>query len=552
MPRRCWGITSVPELPRSSSSRAAANDGGAPNALFRNNGDGTFTDIAAAAGVTEGGTAAAKAADFDNDGDADLMLTADLRLYRNDGDGSFTDVTAASGLVPPAAPGGVAVGDIDGDGYLDIFWGFFITFPPAQSPGKVYRNNGDLTFTEVPGTGLELLEATVSAVFYDVNGDGLADLLSNTNLRVLPIEQPWQLHLNNGDLTFTDVTVAANFVNPDAPGSPLGPWGGLGIGLGDFDNDGDTDVCGVLNGSTINPGSGAIPPFFVPDQTPHEYFRSNGDGTYTEIAAEIGFAEIMPVTRSLAPGDYNNDGYVDMLGSGSFTTSIGTGPDKANPGTLLTNLGDGTFDAVTAPNIPVDLSNRQTGDVLRGDFNGDGFEDAVISTNFIDGVTPDGKAYLLRNLGNDNAWIKIALRGTQGNRDGIGAQVGVSAGGIDQTREIIVGTTNKTESADRVFGLDDAAQTDSISVRWPGGVVEQFPNRPAGRRVVLVEGCPWDLDGDLRVNGRDLVTVLQGLDDLYTIEDVMAVLDSMGLCDDRWGFPSPPGRPQDAPGPPQL
>ena len=508
------------------------NGKGHANALFENDGKGGFTDVAEAAGVANGlGNSGVVAADIDNDGLQDLFLTGDggfggtgdspVKLYHNEGGGVFTDITEDSGVVGAETTLSAAFADIDNDGFLDLF----ITAPGSlathtQHANKLYRNNGDLTFTDISaGSGVDTALGACATFFSDYNGDGWIDLFvancNNVNFMPTPIE----LFVNQGDLTFCEVSVEVGL-------SPGGFW--MGVAPADFDRDGDLDFF------VTNIGNG------------HRLYRANPGDTYTDIsvAAGVRFHEF---GWGCTSRDLDNDGYPDIFFAGSlpFPPFNIIGPGLGNPGTLLINDQAGAFDEWTST-FPVNLSSRYTSGVAAGDYDNDGFQDLfVVVSAWADDT---GHPLLVRNLGNDNGAVTIRLEGTVSNRDAVGARVEVTVGGMTQLQEIYAGSSFLSmDSQWLTFGLGAHSGTEQITVRWPSGLVEVFPNASAGETVTLVEGggadpCPADLNSDGSVGILDLLALLAAWgsnpghpadfdgDGTVGILDLLTLLANWGAC----------------------
>ena len=456
-----------------------------PNALFRNQGEGLFTNVAAEAGVENGlGNAGVIAADFDNDGWTDLFLTGEqgrglgwfqspVLLYRNNGDGTFTDVTVHAGITGPAAHRSASAADVNNDGLLDLFIAGNTSH--AIQPNKLYLNIGNYEFMDISAlSGLNTRESTCASMFSDYNGDGLQDLF----MAPCTTETPLVLFRNNGDNTFTEVGVQAGFTD-----------NALFMGLcgADYDHDGDIDVFATNYSSTRS-------------DLPHALYRNNGDGTFTDVAvvAKVAFHEF---GWGCSFTDFDNDGYDDLFFTGSLDTTcfvagcadletIGEG--RGNPGTMLFSNGDGTFAEFTEQ-MPVNMRDLYTSGVAHADYDQNGFIDLVIVTETVPAqhgrpMAP-GHPILYRNEGNENNWITIRLRGTTSNRDAIGARVTMEAGGMVQTKEIYAGSSHlSTESAWLTFGLASNTRIDRVTVRWPGGETEVFTTVPINASTVLVEG----------------------------------------------------------------
>jgi enediyne biosynthesis protein E4 len=317
-----------------------------------------------------------------------------------------------------------------------------------------------------------------AALFIDYNRDGFIDLLvaNGNNIRLAPT--PNELFRNNGNLTFTDVA-------PQAGLAPTGLW--MGFGPADYDNDGDIDLF------VTNFGSRGFP---------HALYRNNGDGTYTDVGAAAGVA-LFPFAWGCAFKDFDNDGDADLFFAGALP-----GIDS-NPGVLLFNNGDGTFTDSTASS-PVDLRGVYASGVASGDYDRNGFEDIVVVREPY-GAQESGHPVLLRNRGNANRWVTIHLVGTRSNRDAIGAQVWLTAGGRTQLKEVYAGSSfASTDSPWLTFGLGTSTSIDRVRVKWPLGTEEEFRNVVAGQTAILVEGkgesgYVGDCDGDGHVTVADLV-----------------------------------------------
>ena len=470
------------------------------NGLFRNNGDGTFTDVAADAGVTNGrGTNGVIAADIDNDGFPDIFLTGEggyqgscvrpVVLYHNNGDGTFSDITESSNIVGPVTQFSAAMADIDNDGFLDLF----ITGSGAQGgdgpPNRLYHNNGNLTFSDISASsGVDTDRGACAAFFSDVNNDGFVDLHVANCVPFWP-PTPNELFINNGDLTFEDRAVEFGL-------EAGGYW--MGVAPGDYDNDGDIDhfVTNLGNGFARF----------------HALYRNNGDNTYTNVAGQAGAANF-EFGWGATMTDFDNDGYVDIFFAGACPAFM-IGPGAGNPGTMLFNRGDGTFANHTS-DMPTNLASRSTSGVAAGDYDNDGFMDIVVAA---DAYRDDpGGPTIFHNLGNDNHWLTIKLRGTVSNRDAVGARVRVTAGGMTRTKEVYAGMSFLSQdSMWLTFGLGSSDSVETVEVRWPRGLVETIKDVPSDQAITLVEGensggcvrdpewvCDGDVDGDGQVNPVD-------------------------------------------------
>jgi enediyne biosynthesis protein E4 len=491
--------------------------------------------------------------DFDNDGDLDIYLVQGQpprtdRLYRNDlvvrADGTrtlhFTDISNGSGLVGSSYGMGVAAGDVDNDGRVDLY-------RTALGPNQLFHNNGDGTFTDISHrTGLNNSRWSVSALFVDFDRDGWLDLYvgnyldhsagervrcnSRTGKRdycgprsYIPV--PDRLYRNRGDGTFVDVTsdaqvareygpalgvVAADF-NADGwadiyvanDGEPNLLWinqrngrfrntallagaglnslgsaeGSMGVDAGDFDNDGDEDLF-VTN---------------LPGET-NTLYVNDGSGLFEDRTTMAGLAiPSLPFTGfGTAWFDFDNDGWLDLLVANGAVHILEALASSTDPfplrerNQLYRNLGTGRFEEVTARAGAVfELSEVGRGAAF-GDVDNDGDIDVLITNN-------GGPARLLINhVGNRNRWLGLRLVGgsTPGNRDMLGARVGVFRNaGPPLWRRARADASYASANDPRILvGLGDAASILRIRVVWPSGQVEDWTDISVGRWITLKEG----------------------------------------------------------------
>ena len=469
------------------------------NALYRNLGDGTFTDVTVTAGIGNGlGNAGVVAGDIDNDGFVDLFLTGDggvmhdvespgVKFYHNNRNGTFSDITVSSGVVGPDTAWGAAMADIDNDGFLDLF----ITAPGSlatktQHTSKLFHNNGDLTFTDITNqSGVDAGQAACAASFSDYDIDGDVDLFVSNCNDVNFAKTPMQLFRNDGDLNFTDVSAESGLA------SYRGYW--MSTTMGDYDGDGDIDVFASNLG-----GSGRR----------HGLFSNQGDGTFVDVAGSVGVSN-WEFGWGATFSDFDNDGHTDLFFAGSLPMSpfniLGSG--KGNPGRLFFNdpAAPGTLTEASA-NVGVNLSNLYTSGVAQGDFNRDGFADLVVMTDTWSASSP-GQPVLLQNDGNQNNWLGVELVGTVSNRDAVGARVTLRTEDLTQVKEIYAGSSFLSmDSQSLRFGLGQSEQVTSIRVAWPSGAVEMFSASDGINRVLeFVEGTgevPPTSTGDFDANGQ--------------------------------------------------
>lgn len=456
------------------------------NALYRNNRDGSFTDVTEKAGVGGGGYGMGVAVgDFDNDGYPDIYVTqyGNNILYRNNRDGTFTDVTAKAGVAAPGWSSSAVWFDYDNDGFLDLFVCQFAEFDPAieckdtegvrhychprvykPRPSLLFHNNGDGTFTDVSkSTGIgELAGKAWGAVATDVNNDGRLDLfVANDTVANF-------LYLNQGK-HFEEVGLPAD-VAYSADGHPRS---GMGVDSADFDQDGHMDL-------------------FVAniDQEIFSLYRNNGDGTFDDMAVPLGIG--MDTKWMSGWGlrflDYDNDGDLDLLLSNGFPDDL---IDKTSstvhwkePLMLFHHEGK-RFRNVSATSGPVFSKSFSARGLATGDFNNDGGLDILISNN-------DAAPLLLRNqVGRLGTWLGVRLVGRKCNTDAIGARLTYQAGDLRRTRMKVGGGSFLSSHDPRlILGAGSHPKIDWLEVRWPGpsGAVERFTELPTRRYITLIEG----------------------------------------------------------------
>ena len=443
----------------------------APFALFRNNGDGTFTDVAAQAGVDDTqGAWASLFADYDNDGDPDLYLTRDgwfgnkpNTLYRNNGDGTFSDVTQAAEVGGSGSSFCATFGDFDNDGYLDLL--VANGTPGDGSPNALYRNNGDGTFTDVASdAGVDDTGPAVGAAFGDYDNDGDLDIhLVNLDGSLL--------FANNGDRTFADVTAAAGLNTPIQRGFVTFFF--------DYDNDGHLDLFISTHGSFVSSIRSRIEGHAVAgDDTPLLY-RNNGDGTFSDVTRGAGLG-ITFGTMAANFGDIDNDGFADL-----YLANSGPLMGRWEPDAVYRNNGDGTFSPVTEL---VGLNNLGKGHgIAFADYDADGDLDFYLPIG--GGMKGDeGTNSLYRNEGNANHWLQLGLVGTDSNRDAIGARVMVHTGPVTRHAEVSSGFGFGSSSLPLEFGLGAHTEVDSVVIRWPSGRRQVMKNLSSDQAVTVTEG----------------------------------------------------------------
>jgi hypothetical protein len=459
------------------------------NALYKNNRDGSFTDVTERAGVS-GGTFGMGVAvgDYNNDGYPDLFITAYGRpvLYHNNGDGTFTDVTEKAGLAAPGWTTSAVWFDYDGDGRLDLFVCSFVDYgdtkhtscgdnrlgrkyyciPSVFKPTRsfLYHNNGDGSFTEV-GHGTDIERAMgkgLGVVATDINNDGRMDLfVANDTVQNF-------LFVNRGANKWEEIALAAEVAFSDNGKARSG----MGVDAADFDGDGREDL-------------------FVAniDKEMFSLYRNKGDETFADVSRSQGVAQ---ATRLLSGWglkffDFDNDGATDLiLANGHPDDMIEKYSEvKYREPILLFHQEHGKLRNVSTEAGPAFAREFPARGLAVGDFDNDGRLDVLIGNN-------GGAPLLLRNqAGTSNHWLGLKLRGTRSNRDGIGARITWSAGGVKRSRlKNSGGSYLSSHDPREVLGLGAAAKLDWIDVRWPapGGRVERFTGLPVDRYVEIVEG----------------------------------------------------------------
>ena len=458
------------------------------NHLYRNNGDGTFTDVTEKAKVGDTGYGmGCVVGDYDNDGDADIYVTNFGRntLYRNDGDGAFTDVTEESGVGNQLWGVGATFFDSDNDGYLDLYVGNYLEFDPEyrlyyeadEFPGPLaypgqpdvfYRNNGDGTFTDVTEKAGMLNEGRAMGILAtDYNSDGLVDIF------VANDAMENYLYRNNGDGTFTNVGLEAGVAFSEF-GDATASMGG---DFGDFDLDGDLDL-------------------LVPDMTYNSLYRNLGNGSFEDVSAGVGLAEMSGQYWSWGGDfcDYDNDGDLDVL----ISNGNGHRLEGTQEELLLMNVrkADGNTSQSRARNDAMrhcfqDVAGESGAyfrhkSVSRGmavaDYDNDGDLDVFV-------LNLDQPSILLRNDGgNRNNWLMIRLIGTKSNRDALGAKVVVKTGKLSQIEEKKSETSYLSQNDPRLhFGLGSRTKADEIIITWPSGQTQRLTNVKANQVVEIRE-----------------------------------------------------------------
>ncbi len=445
---------------------------GSPHALYRNNGNGTFTNVAEEAGVADPrGGWGALFADYDNDGDPDLYVTRNgwagrspNTLFRNNGDGTFSDVTREAGVEAAEDSFTAAWADYDRDGFLDLYVanGISSTWGALNA---LFRNNGDGTFTDVAiKAGVFDGRHSIGCAWGDADGDGYPDLY------VVNYGEENGYYHNNGDGTFSDWTAKAGVSAPQY---------GFVAFFFDYDRDADLDlfVAGWANQmvDVIRFYQTAEPQ----GESTLKLFRNRGDGTFEDVTKEAGLSGTYGAMAANF-GDIDLDGFPEIyLGNG------GPPMERYEPNVLFWNRGDGTFEDISR--------SSGTADFCKGhgptfaDFDGDGDLDlyAPCGGAWVGDRQPNA---LFRNLGSSNHWLKLRLRGVRSNRDAVGARVTLTVGGFSSVAEVSSGGGfGSTNSLELEFGLGKAPKAERVRIRWPSGKEQELTQVGAGQVLTLTE-----------------------------------------------------------------
>jgi enediyne biosynthesis protein E4 len=496
------------------------------NFLFRNNRDGTFTDVTRKAGLVRTGWGqGCCVGDYDNDGFDDLFVTywGQNVLYHNNGDGTFTDVTEKAGLVQlgPHPRWNVACCflDYDLDGHLDLFVANYVNFDPeiAPPPGGdalcryygvpvacgpqgfgggtniLYHNRGNGTFEDVSEAsgvtnprGLPdpyvVRENWTPAGSYgmgaaaaDFDNDGWPDIY------VACDEARSLLYHNNHDGTFTEAGMPAGC----ALSANGATQGGMGVAVGDYDCDGWLDI---------------LKPNFSGENV--SLYHNNRDGTFNDAVFQSGLAS---ATASVGWGagfqDFDNDGWRDIfVSTGHVYPEIsgrGLMASYASAPLVYRNAGNGKFDDVAKHAGPAATQLHTSRGCAFGDYDNDGDMDVVM-------INMNGPPSLLRNdCTSGHYWIKVKCVGVKSNRSAIGARVKVITGNHIQVDEVMSGASYLSQNDFRLhFGLGRMKQADLVEVRWPSGLIERFEHVEANQLIHLEEGRGMVRKEKFQVSGK--------------------------------------------------
>ncbi len=456
----------------------------AGNALYRNDGNGRFTDVTDISGTGDTGYGmAAAAGDIDNDGDAELYVAnfgQDI-LYRNNGDGTFTDITEAAGIDNQSWGIAAVYLDFNLDGHLDIFVVNYLVYDvsmpvetykgivgyghPRRYRGTadvLYRNNGDGTFTNVaaeagvtnPDEGRGM-----AAIACDYNNDGFPDIYvtNDTNRNFL--------YRNNGDGTFTDESL---FIGGGYDENGVAE-GSMGVDCGDYNGDGWLD-------------------FIIANSEKATLYKNEEGILFADVTVESGLQQPTLPFVGFSPLflDYDNDGHLDIFCANGHPQDVieilQDHETYAQRAQLFQNNGDGTYHEVSET-AGAYFSSAFVGRAAAcADYDNDGDTDIIV-------MNSNQRAVLLRNeIGNRHNWLGIKLVGTRSNRNGIGAKVTIHAGEMTQVTETKSGSSYASGSDTRLlFGVREHEHVEKISITWPSGIRQELAGVEVNQIVTISE-----------------------------------------------------------------
>ena len=478
-----------------SGTRRQGPVAGATNRLYRNNRDGTFTDVTRESGLTrQDWSCGVTIGDYNNDGFEDIFVSqwGQNVLYRNNGNGTFTDVTREAGLLHEGTRWGTGCTwvDYNRDGLLDLFVAHYVVFgfdsvpatgqnprcnylgvpvycgPMSLKPDRclLYRNNGDGTFTDVTrSAGIDSAAPTfgLTAVAADFLGTGWPDIyVASDSMSSL-------FFRNQQNGTFSEQGLQLGLaVNEDGA-----EQAGMGLGLGDFDTDGALDLL-----KTHFSGDTAV------------LYRNVGRGGFEDVTRRVGLGvETRYVGWGAAIQDFDNDGLPDLFWAtgGIYPEVEKVRPDYPfkTPRVLFRNLGNGKFEELLSEAGPAIAEAHSSRGLAVGDFDNDGDVDILI-------MNVNEPPSLLRNdVTGGGHWLKVRLAGTKSNRSAIGATVIAVYGGRRQAQAVTAQAGYLSVNDRRLhFGLG-AAESADLEIRWPSGLRESIKAVPADRLVTIHEGA---------------------------------------------------------------
>ncbi len=461
------------------TNHSAPDSVDATNHLYRNNGDGTFTDVTVQAGVPgKGFGVGVTVGDFDNDGHEDIYVTNynSAILYHNNGNGTLTDITTKAGVDNPYFGTGAAFLDYDRDGRLDLFVGNYLKFesgyqlyysaehypgPLSYAPevNRLFHNNGDGTFTDVSQTSGIASEPgrAMGVAVGDYDNDGWPDIyVANDTMASF-------LYHNNHNGTFTDVasTLSVDYGQNGEAATAMGPV------FGDYDNDGWQDL-------------------FVSDARYHRLYHNPGKagGPFQDVTDPSGVGAVSGQYAGWASGffDFDNDGWKDI-----FIVNGGMAWLVPMESMLLRNNGKGTFTDVSMQAGGFFKEKIVGRGACFADYDNDGYTDAYITTL-------QGEGILLHNTpppGKRNHWLTIKLVGTRSNRDGYGTSLEAITDGQHQYLQATPQSGYLSQNDPRPhFGLGQHAVVDTLILHWPSGTVQTLTHIQADQILTVTEPAP--------------------------------------------------------------
>ena len=412
-----------------------------PNLLYRSLGNGQFVDVAASAGVaSEENTTVSGWGDINNDGYLDLYLgnrTTPNILYLNNGDGTFQDISESAGVNSGYLTRAVLFGDVNRDGFVDLY------VANMNAPNFLYHNNGDNTFTDITvEANAEDFGVAMGSLFFDYDNDGDLDLYLTHDAN-----QPNILYMNNGDGTFTDTSPFS--------GANIAAQG-MGVDIGDVNNDGYLDL-------------------YITNLYSNELLINDGDGTFSLITETAGVGDL-GMGWGTVWLDYNNDGLQDIyMSNDSYFTPY--------PNILYKNKGDLSFEIVSE-GTPLESMYGGYG-VAVADVDDDGLVDLFQANS----GTNDGNQLFINDNSNDNNWIKFRLKGTESNSFAIGAKITALAGDMIHTDEVCAGSSYASQNSFNIhFGLGSQEILDEVHIRWPNGLEETYYDLAVNQMYNVTEG----------------------------------------------------------------
>jgi hypothetical protein len=458
--------------------------------LYRNDGNGSFTDVSMASGIVSATQAAitlgVTSGDLDNDGDRDILVTTEetfgLILFRNNGNGTFSNIANFTGMsIATRGSYTASFGDYNEDGFLDIYIANYVDeigflydtsgaingFAHSCHPNYLYLNNGNMSFTERSAIeGVADTGCSLSASFTDFDSDGDVDLFSINDFGEFIVPN---LLFRNDSAVFTDISAASNV---DTPGIY-----GMGIAIGDYDQDMDLD-------------------YYVTNIGRNTFYNNQGNASFLDVATTAGVENTysIPPDSFFTTGwgcaffDLENDTDLDLyISNGLIPAAAFIQTEENDPNMLYRNNGDGTFTNIAdSLGVNSDLVNRG---LAMADYDKDGDID-LLSAQLVPVTGPSPTNVLLyqNQTVNTNNWLQVKLQGVITNRDAFGSQIDIYVGGKSWVHEISGGCSHLSQhSSIAHFGLGQDSIVDSLTVRWLSGNVETFYAIPGNQLITIVE-----------------------------------------------------------------